>query len=107
MRSSICDMGDALHSSAEAVAAHDAAIKAAEGVGLPQDWTAALDHLQRSADLGSRLAHARQTCFCRLLRSATTAAKRSRSPALTSIMIPSRMAHCRTSRGNMESYDCV
>ena len=34
------------------------AIKAAEGDGLPQDWAAALDHLQDSAQLGSRLAQA-------------------------------------------------
>jgi hypothetical protein len=47
-----------LHSSAEAAAAHDTAIKAAEGVGIPQDWSAALEHLQRSAHLGSRLAQA-------------------------------------------------
>lgn len=34
------------------------ALKAAEGAGVPQDWMAALDHLQRSAQLGSRLAQA-------------------------------------------------
>jgi hypothetical protein len=38
--------------------AHHMAIKAAQGDGLPQDWAAVLDHLQRSAQLGSRLAHA-------------------------------------------------
>ena len=39
----------------------------------------------------ARIIAARQTCFCRLLRSATTAANRSRSAALTSKLIPSRM----------------
>src|SRR5271163_947377 len=34
---------------------------------------------------------ARQTCFCRLFRSATIASKRARSAALTSTVIPSRM----------------
>jgi prolyl 4-hydroxylase len=43
---------------AEAEAAHLQAVKAAEGVGVLQDWTAALDHLQRAAELGSRLAQA-------------------------------------------------
>ncbi|MGH7212581.1 MAG: hypothetical protein ACREF1_14105, partial [Acetobacteraceae bacterium] len=33
-------------------------MKAAEGIGVPQDWVAALVHLQRSAELGSRLAQA-------------------------------------------------
>ena len=42
----------------EADAAHDVALKVAEGAGVPQDWLAALDHLQRSAELGSRLAQA-------------------------------------------------
>ena len=42
----------------EADAAHIMALKAAEGAGVPQDWMAALDHLQRSAQLGSRLAQA-------------------------------------------------
>jgi prolyl 4-hydroxylase len=55
---SISNMEDATPSSPEADAAHEMAIKAAEGDGLPQDWTAALDHLQRSAQLGSRLAQA-------------------------------------------------
>jgi prolyl 4-hydroxylase len=45
-------------SSAPADTAHLMAIRAAEGAGLPQDWTAALDHLERSAQLGSRLAQA-------------------------------------------------
>jgi hypothetical protein len=44
--------------SATADAAHHMAIKAAEGDGLLQDWAAALDHLQHSAQLGSRLAQA-------------------------------------------------
>jgi hypothetical protein len=34
---------------------------------------------------------ARQTCFCGLLRSATTASRRARSAALTSTLIPSRI----------------
>ena len=55
----------------------------------------------------ARMMCARQTCFCGLLRSATTIASRSRSPALTSMLIPSRIAHYRTPRPNMESYDCV
>lgn len=54
-------MEDATPSSPEADAAHEMTIKAAEGAGLPQDWTAALDHLQRSAQLGSRLAQAELT----------------------------------------------
>lgn len=49
-------MEDATQSPAEA--AHDMAVKAAEGSGLPQDWTAALNHLQHAAHLGSRLAQA-------------------------------------------------
>jgi hypothetical protein len=55
----------------------------------------------------ARIIRARQTCFCRLLRPVTTAAKRSRSARLTSILIPSRIAPYRTRRANMESYDCV
>ena len=51
-------MEQATQSPAEADAAHHMAIKAAEEAGPPQDWTAALDHLQRSAHLGSRLAQA-------------------------------------------------
>jgi hypothetical protein len=39
---------------------------------------------------------ARQTCYCALLRSATTVANRSRSLALTSMLIPSRIEHHRT-----------
>jgi prolyl 4-hydroxylase len=34
------------------------AMYAAEGAGVPQDWAAALHHLQRSAELGSRLGQA-------------------------------------------------
>ena len=40
---------------------------------------------------------ARQTCFCGLFRSATTASRRARSAALTSMMIPVRMPQTRTS----------
>ena len=43
----------------------------------------------------ARMIRARQTCFCGLFRSATTAANRSRSVALTSMLIPSRMLHHR------------
>jgi hypothetical protein len=55
----------------------------------------------------ARMICARHTCFCRLLRSATTAAKRSRSLALTSMLIPWRIAHHRTDPAERESYDCV
>jgi hypothetical protein len=50
---------------------------------------------------------ARQTCFCGLFRSATTAANRSRSAALTAVLIYSRIAHYRTRYATLESYDCV
>jgi hypothetical protein len=49
----------------------------------------------------ARMIGARQTCG--LLRSATTAANRSRSTALTAMLIPSRIAHHRTRHTNMES----
>jgi hypothetical protein len=55
----------------------------------------------------ARMIRARQTCFCGLLRSATTAANRSRAAALTSMLIPSRIRHHRTPSANMESYVCV
>ena len=55
----------------------------------------------------ARIIRARQTCFCRLLPSVTTADNRSRSAALTSTLIPSRIAHYRIRRANLESYDCV
>jgi prolyl 4-hydroxylase len=42
----------------EAETAHDLAICAAVGAGIPQDWSAAVDHLQRAAELGSSLAQA-------------------------------------------------
>jgi hypothetical protein len=42
----------------DADAAHCAAMLAGEGYGLPQDWRAALDYLQRAAELGSSLARA-------------------------------------------------
>jgi|SRR5271165_2327333 len=45
-------------SSTDAAIAHAMAVKAAEGLDAPQDWTAALDHLARAAVLGSRLAQA-------------------------------------------------
>ena len=41
---------------------------------------------------------ARQTCFWRLLRSATTASRRARSAGLTSTVIPSRMAQGTSAR---------
>jgi predicted 2-oxoglutarate/Fe(II)-dependent dioxygenase YbiX len=48
----------------EADAAHAMAMRAAEGTGdTPQNWAAALDHLRRSAELGSRLAQAEMTWF--------------------------------------------
>lgn len=51
-------MDKAGQSVTEADAAHEMAIRAAEGTGQPQDWTAALDHSQRAARLGSCLAQA-------------------------------------------------
>src|SRR5438094_8888509 len=42
----------------EAKGAHDLAICAAVGAGVAQDWSAALDHLQRAAGLGLQLAQA-------------------------------------------------
>jgi hypothetical protein len=39
----------------------------------------------------ARMIPARQTCFCGLFRSATTASRRARSVALTSTLIPSRI----------------
>ena len=39
----------------------------------------------------ARMILARQTCFCGLFRSATTASRRARSAALTSTLIPSRI----------------
>jgi predicted 2-oxoglutarate/Fe(II)-dependent dioxygenase YbiX len=62
---SLRDVPYAPQSSAEADAAHDRAISAAEGVGVPQDWTAALGHLRRSAQLGSRLAQAELAALSR------------------------------------------
>jgi hypothetical protein len=46
---------------------------------------------------------ARQTCFCGLLRSATIAASRWRSLAVTSTVIPVRMPQTRTPQGAGES----
>ena len=46
---------------------------------------------------------ARQTCFCGLFRSAAIAASRRRSAALTSTMIPVRMAQTRIHTPNRES----
>ena len=51
-------MEHATRSSSDADAAHCMAIKAAEGSDVPQHWAMALDHLQRSAELGSPLAQA-------------------------------------------------
>ena len=50
---------------------------------------------------------ARQTCFCGLFRSATIRSSRSRSAALTSMLIPSRMPQHATLSLKRESYDCV
>src|SRR5690242_7828030 len=41
-----------------AALAHVQAMRAAEGVGVPQSWNAALDYVQRSAELGFRPAQA-------------------------------------------------
>lgn len=43
---------------AHADSAHHMAVMAAEGVGTSQNWAAALDHLERAAELGSVLAQA-------------------------------------------------
>jgi hypothetical protein len=51
-------MEDAPQTLPQADAVHYMAIKTAEGTGVPQNWDVALDHLQRSAELGSRLAQA-------------------------------------------------
>ena len=51
-------MENAPQSEAKAQAAHRMAISAAEGTGVPQDWNAALDLLQRAAELGLALAQA-------------------------------------------------
>jgi hypothetical protein len=45
-------------SSSDADAAHDMAVKAAEGIDGAQNWAVALDQLQRAAELGSLLAQA-------------------------------------------------
>jgi len=42
----------------EAETAHVSAMCAAAGAGVPQDWSVALDHLVRAAELGSQLAQA-------------------------------------------------
>ena len=55
----------------------------------------------------ARMIRARQTCFCGLLRSATIRSSRSRSVALTSMLIPSRMPQHATLPLRRESYDCV
>jgi hypothetical protein len=51
-------MEQALPAPSKAEIAHYLAIKAAEGISVPQDWAKALDLLQRSAHLGSALAQA-------------------------------------------------
>src|SRR5580700_3520922 len=53
-----CIMEHVTRSSPDADAAHDMAIDAAEGIDVPQNWAAALDHLRRAAELGSFLAQA-------------------------------------------------
>jgi hypothetical protein len=62
---------------------------------VPQPWAVA------------RMIFARQTCFCELFRSATIRASPSRSAALTSMLIPSRMPQHATVASTRESYDCV
>lgn len=42
----------------DADAAHEMALHAAEGVGVSQNWSEAIDHLRQSAALGSQLAQA-------------------------------------------------
>jgi DNA modification methylase len=55
----------------------------------------------------ARMIRARQTCFCGLFRSATIRSSRSRSVALTSMLIPSRMPQHATAPAKRDSYDCV
>lgn len=50
-------------SSGEAEAAHTQALYAAEQTGVPADWVAVLNHLQRAAELGHRLAQAELAAF--------------------------------------------
>ena len=50
----------------------------------------------------ARMIRARQTCFCELLRPATTATNRSRSTALSSKLIPSRIQHLSHKSGRNE-----
>jgi hypothetical protein len=57
VRAEAIGMGFAMGKS-EAETAHDLAICAAIGAGVAQDWSATLDHLQRAAELGLRLAQA-------------------------------------------------
>ena len=57
VRAEAIDMGFAVGKS-EAEATHDLAMCAAAGAGVPQDWSLALDHLVRAAELGSQLAQA-------------------------------------------------
>jgi prolyl 4-hydroxylase len=57
-RGNYCSMDSATPSTPPADAAHDMAFKAAEGIDVPQNWAAALDHLQQAAELGSFLAQA-------------------------------------------------
>src|SRR5439155_15199452 len=47
-----------MNGKSEGEVGHDLAICAAVGAGVAQDWSAALDHLQRAADLGLQLAQA-------------------------------------------------
>jgi prolyl 4-hydroxylase len=51
-------MESAARSSPDADAAHYTALKAAEGIDVPQNWVTALDYLWRAAELGSFLAQA-------------------------------------------------
>jgi hypothetical protein len=50
-----------------------------------------------------RMIRARQTCFCGVLRSATTASRRRRSAAETEMKIPRRMPQTRTRHRRRES----
>src|SRR5271169_4463765 len=58
MRASICLMEQAPPAPSKAEIAHYLAVKAAEGVSVPQSWAKALDLLERSAQLGAHLAQA-------------------------------------------------
>ena len=68
---------------------------------------AAADHYAQNDEETPCGAGGAHRCFCGLFRSATTPSNRSRSAALTSKLIPSRMPRDVTPPAQRESYDCV